>query len=100
MGNVLGAVEAKQGILQDTRYVHAGGMEVKLVTDHLVEGGGQLAQVSLDVADGLVKGRLRVHSAVSLDGDDDKVVQRVRKFVTRVSDSLVLQKLPSSQNRM
>ena len=70
------------------------------MTDHLVEGGGQLAQVGLNVTDGLVESRLRVDSAVSLDGDDDKVVQRVRKLVSRVSDSLVLQKLPNPSNSM
>lgn len=70
-----------------------------LVADHLVEGGGQLAQISLNVTDSLVKRRLRVNSAVCLHGDDDKVVQRVRQLVTSIGDRLVLQELPNRQNR-
>jgi hypothetical protein len=51
-------------------------------------------EVLLNSTDGPVKSGFRVHSTIGLDRDDNKVVQRVRQFVSSISDSLVLQKLP------
>lgn len=78
-------------------YRGSGRLE-RLMTDHLVEGGGQLIQIGLDLHDGLVKSSFRVDSSISLNGDDDKVVQRMGQLVTSISDRLILQKLPKFEN--